>query len=359
MKIGIFGLPMSGKSTIFSLLTETPFDSSYKTESDEKIAYVKDKRIDILNDMYKPEKKIYAKLNIVDIPSYDIESDVKEKTRIFQMIQNVDAFVLVLRAFKSDNVPFPSYAENPLKQLQKIETEFIFRDIEVLEKRIERLEEQKKKKKLIREEEKEIEILNVIKEHLENEKFISKMNLSNEQKKLISSLSFYTLKPIIVLINLDEEQFSKENYEDKEEIINKCKDNNFAYLELSGKIESDLIELDKEERDIFMEDLKIDEPGINKLSRSVYECIGLISFFTTGKDEVRAWTIKKGTNMKKAAGAIHSDLEKNFIKAEVIKYNDLIELKTEDAVKNAGLWKLAGKEEEVNDGDILQIRANC
>lgn len=171
-------------------------------------------------------------------------------------------------------------------------------------------------------------------------------------------MSLFTLKPIITVVNIDENQHDSDDYSQKEELISTCKDNNFAYIDISGKIESDLVELDEDERKMFMEELNIERPGISRLSKVVYDHIGLISYFTVGKDEVRAWTIKKGTNMKKAAGAIHSALEKGFIKAEVIKYEDLIVAGNDEEARKQGLSRLAGKDEIVEDGNIMEIRAN-
>ncbi len=358
MKIGIFGLPMSGKTTIFSLLTEQDYDPSYKSDAEEKVALVKDERITNLSKMYNPKKTTYATINLVDIPSFDSKADAKEKSRILQMIQNVDAMVLVLRAFENEQVPFPEENETPLKQLNTLISEMIFRDIEVVENRIERLNNSIKKNKASKEEQKEYEIITKISEVLNEEKFAKDVELSDDEEKLISSLSLFTLKPMIVVVNVDEDQFMNDDYDGKEEVLDIVKRLDLAYLEISGKIEADINGLDEEEKKEFMEELNIKSPGIDRLSKVVYDHIGLISYFTVGEDEVRAWTIKKNTNMKEAAGAIHTALSKNFIKAQVMKYKDLIEYKSEQTLKDKGLVKLAGKDEIVEDGDILEIRAN-
>ena len=358
MKIGIFGLPMSGKTTMFSLLTEQDYDPTYKSEAEEKVALVKDERITNLSNMYNPKKTTYATINLVDIPSFDSKADMKEKSRILQMIQNVDAMVLVLRAFENDQVPFPEENDTPLKQLNTLISEMIFRDIEVVENRIERLNNSIKKNKASKDEQKEYEIITKISEVLNEEKFAKDVDLSDDEKKLISSLSLFTLKPIIVVVNVDEEQFMNNDYEGKNDVLEIVKNLDLAYLEISGKIEADINGLDEEEKKEFMEELNIKSPGIDRLSTVVYDHIGLISYFTVGEDEVRAWTIKKNTNMKEAAGAIHTALSKNFIKAQVMKYKDLIEHKSEQTLKDKGLVKLAGKEEIVEDGDVLEIRAN-
>lgn len=358
MKIGILGLKSTGKSTVFSLLTDSVFDGSYKTDAVEKTAKVKDERIDFFSGMYLPKKTTYATLNFIDIPGFDSKSDQKEKTRILQMIQAVDSIILVVRAFESTVIPWPEDNDTTLKQLETLRTELVIRDMEVVENRLERLQADKKKKKLTPETEKEEALLERIKQELDNGDFSSKLSINDDEKKLISSLALLTLKPIIVLLNIDEEQLKNASYKGREDILTDCEKQNFAYLELCGRIESDLVELSPEEKEVFMTELGIKKPGIDTLSKIVYDHIGLISFFTVGQDEVRAWTIEKNTSMKKAAGKIHSDLEKGFVKAEVMKSKDLIEYKSEEVLKSKGLWKLAGKDEIVQDGDILNIRAN-
>ncbi|PNR98206.1 GTP-binding protein [Petrotoga mexicana DSM 14811] len=360
MEIGIFGLPLTGKTTIFSLLTDYKIEDSYKREAIKRTAIIKDERVNSLARLYNPKKVIFASLDFIDIPSYDHKGDPKEKTRIFQMIQNVDALLLVIRSFKNPSVPWPENADNPIKQLEILKTELIFRDLEIVENRLERLETQKKKTKFSVTEENEEKILLKIKEVLEDEVFVSKMDLSEEDKKLVGSLALFTLKPIIVCVNVDDDQFSKNSYEYKEPVVEECKKQNFAYIEIDGKIEVEINELEnEEEKRLFLEDLSIKEPGVERLAKIVYNHVGLISFFTVGKDEVRAWTVKKGSTMKEAAGKIHSDFEKNFIRAEVMKYEDLIKYGSEEKVKEQGLWRLAGKDEILEDGEILNIRASA
>ncbi|QPM68470.1 DUF933 domain-containing protein [Atribacter laminatus] len=358
MKIGMFGLPLTGKTTIFSLLAGIPYDSSFKTEADEKISRIKDERLDILAKMYNPQRIVYASLDFVDIPSFDMAADKKEKNKIFQMIQNVDALLLVIRAFRNDQVPFPLGAETPRQQLEALRTELIIRDMEVVENRILRLQEQKRKKKPTPEEEREEVLLGMIQKELEDGNFASRLQLTNEDKKVLGSLACFTLKPIITVVNVDDEHLSKDVFPGKQLILDECIKQNFAFLIISGKIESELIELDEEARKEFMTELNIQKTGIERLAKVVFDHIGFISFFTVGKDEVRSWTIERGTTMKMAAAKIHTDLARGFIKAEVMKFSDLIRLETEEKVKQAGLWKLAGKEEIVEDADIITIRSS-
>ncbi|MBT1248105.1 MULTISPECIES: redox-regulated ATPase YchF [unclassified Thermosipho (in: thermotogales)] len=352
MKIGIIGLPQSGKTTIFSLLTGIDVDP-YSPVHQKGVAKVYDKRVELLSNMYNPKKTTYATLEFYDTPSLD-PSDKKSRTQVFNMVQSADALLLVLRAFENENVLFPE--ENAYKQLRIALDEFIFRDLEIVMNRIEKLENSKRK--LDNREEIELKLLKELREVLENEEFLSKHELTEEQKKMISSYSLVTLRPIIIAINLDENQFTKGKYPEKERVLDLVKDYNFAYIELCGLMEKEIQELNEEERQEFLKDLGIEESGIERLSKVVYEQLGLISFFTVGPDEVRAWTLKKGSSAVEAAGVIHTDLARGFIKAEVIKYEDLINYGSEKEVKERGLMKLVGKDYIVEDGDILTIRFN-
>ena len=353
MKVGIVGLSQVGKTTIFSLLTGIEVDL-FSQEHQRGTAKVHDKRVDVLTKMYEPKKITYATLEFFDTPALKIK-DAKERTAVFNAIQNVEALLIVVRAFKSENVPYPE-VERPFDQLKATLDEFLFRDLDVVTNRIERLENAKRK--LEPKEEIELKLLKRIQEALESEQFVSKLELADEEKKMLGGFSLATLKPIAVVVNVDEEQFSEKQYETKEEIIKLCNDNSFAYVELCGKLEMELNSLSDEEKMEFLKELGTEETGIQRLSKALYDQFGLISFFTVGKDEVRAWTLRKGAIAVEAAAAIHTDLARGFIKAEIIKYDDLIRLGSEKAVKDAGLMKLVGKEHIIEDGDIITIRFN-
>lgn len=360
MEIGIFGLLMSGKSTIFSLLTGiNPEEHVHKNEPLTGVAKIHDERVEKLSEIFKPKKTTYATLSFIDIPGFDTSANRKEKNRIFQFIQNVDSILAIVRAFKNPTVPWPHGAEDPLKQLDTIKSELLLRDLEVVENRLNRLNETEKKKKLSPDESAEKEILENVMEVLEQEKFVSTAELNDEDLKKIGSLSLFTAKPIIVVANIDEEQFSKGSYPGKEMLMKSCTENNFAYLELSGKIEQELNALSTEDRELFMSDLGIEESGIQRLSKVVYEHVGLISFLTVGEDEVRAWTVKRGATALDCAAKVHTDLAKRFIKAEVISYDHFMEAGSMSEAKNRGLLRLVGREEIVHDGDIVHIRANA
>ncbi len=355
MDIGILGLPYVGKTTIFNLLTGVTEESFSKHKSDKRVATVYDERIENLSQIYKPKKTTYATINFIDIPGLDPQSSTKEKNEIYKEIQNVDALLLIVRTFEDDSVPKNEKYPTPQSQLEALKYEMLFRDMEICETRINKVIQ--KKNKATKEELKQVEILKDIKEKLENDLMIYQMDLTDEIKKDISSFSFFTQKPVIVTFNVDDSQLNS-TFEGEKKSIEFCKKNDFGYLKICGKLEMEIGELDESDREDFLKDLGLSQSGIQRLTKVVYDHVGLISFFTVGPDEVRAWTIKKGTTMKKAAGKIHSDLERGFIRAEVVNYDDFIKYKNMKDIKEKGLLRLEGKDTIVQDGDILNIRFN-
>jgi len=313
-----------------------------------KIVEVKDPRVKQLSEMYHPKKTTYATLEFTDTNGLDIEAGSKERNRVFSMIQKCDALLWTVGNFSG--VP-----KTPLEQFEDIKTEIILRDLELVENRKKNLETAKRK--LEKDEEKELEVLNRLYDNLEKEKWPQVEDYSEEDKKACSSLSLFTLKPSIIVLNSDEDTYKKES-----PVIIKtkqiCNDFDFVLTEICGKFEQELTQLEPEERLLFMEEMGISQSGLDVLTQVVYEYVGLISFFTVGEDEVRAWTIKEGTAAKAAAGKIHSDLERGFIRAEVMHYDELMENGSEKALKEKGLLKVVGKEHVVVDGDILNIRFN-
>jgi len=353
MRVGIVGLSQVGKTTIFSLLTGMEVDL-FSEEHEKGIAKVHDPRVDVLAKMFEPKKVTYATLEFYDTPALKI-NDKKERMAVFSALQLAESLMIVVRAFENDAVSYPE-VEKPVEQLKATLDEFLFRDLDVVTSRIERLENAKRKLEM--KEEIELKLLKRLEEALGNEQLLSKIELTDEEKKMLGGFSLATLKPIAVVVNVDEEQFSNKDYETKAEIVELCKKNDFAYVELCGKLEMELNSLSEEERMELLKDLGTEETGIERLSRALYNQFGLISFFTVGKDEVRAWTLKKGSTALDAAGTIHTDLARGFIRAEIIKYDDLIRLGSEKAVKDAGLMLLVGKEHVVEDGDVINIRFN-
>jgi len=356
MKIGIVGMPLVGKTTLFNLLTgQHKETSSYSSKGTKNIgiATVCDQRLDYLSSFYHPKKTTYAAIEFVDIGGVSPELPTKEKVEIFSLIQDAEALLFIIRLFEDTMV---TGKEDPIVQIENLKYELLLRDLEVVENRIERLK--KSKKKLTHDELVEMEILNKCNQGLSDDRFLSNLGFSEDEIKKISGFSFYTLKPIIIVLNLSEEQFKAKSYSQKEELSKVIQDGNMASLNICGKMEMEISELEPGERQIFLEDLGLKESGIERLSRVGYKHLGLISFFTVGEDEVKAWTIRKGTIAKKAAGKVHSDIERGFIRAEIARYQDLVALGSMHAVKEKGLLKIEGKDAIIEDGDIINFRFN-
>jgi len=260
---------------------------------------------------------------------------------------------LVIRLFED---PMVAGQKDPVVQIENLKCELLFRDLEVVENRLGRLE--KTKRKLTHEELVEMEILKKCNQGLSDDQFLSNLEFSEDELKKISGFGFYTLKPIIIALNLGEEQFKTKLYPQKDKLVQVIGDGNMASLSICGKMEMEISQLEPDERQIFLEDLELKESGIERLSRVCYKHLGLVSFFTVGEDEVKAWTIKKDTVAKKAAGKVHSDIERGFIRAEIARYQDLVTLGSMQAIKEKGLLKIEGKEAIIKDGDIINFRFN-
>jgi len=357
MKIGIVGMPLTGKTTLFNLLTGQHKETSAYSSKGTKnvgIATVYDQRIDYLSSLYHPKKTTYANIEFVDIGGVSPELPAKEKAEIFSLIQDAEALLFVIRLFED---PAVTGETDPIVQIENLKCELLLRDLEVVENRTERLK--KSKKKLTHEELVEMEILEKCNQGLSDDFFLSNLEFSEDEVKKISGFSFYTLKPIIIALNLSEEQFKTKSYTQKDKLDQVIQDsNNMASLNICGKMEMEISELAADERQMFLEDLGLKESGIERLSRVCYKYLGLISFFTVGEDEVKAWTIKKDTVAKKAAGKVHSDIERGFIRAEIARYQDLVALDSMHVVKEKGLLKIEGKDAIIEDGDIINFRFN-
>ncbi len=356
MKIGILGMPLTGKTTLFNLLTGQEKEvSAFSTKGTKNIgvAKVHDQRIDYLSSLYHPKKTTYATIELIDIAGISPELSSREKSEIFGLIQDTEALLFAVRLFEDPTV---SGETNPLTQIDNLRYELLLRDLEVVENRLERLAHTKKK--LTHEELFEIEILKKCNQGLSEDQFLSKLEFTEDEMKKLSGFSFYTLKPIIIARNLSEEQFRTGTFFGKEELEKIVRENGMASIDICGKMEMEINQLEEEERKMFLEDLGLKESGIERLSRICYQYLGLISFFTVGEDEVKAWTIKKNTIAKKAAGKVHSDIERGFIRAEIAKYQHLVDLGDMHKVKEKGLLKVEGKEAIIEDGDIINFRFN-
>ncbi len=358
MRIGLIGLPKSGKTTIFNALTgmdiEVSAYSQGESEPNQSIINVVDERITKLSEMYNPKKTVYATIEYIDFAGVN-KSDQKQELMSGQgmvLLKNTDALALVVRNF-SDSVLDEMYGSpDPLSEIETIEAEMIISDLIIAEKRLEKIALSYKrgiKTPALQIEEKAI---NSVIEHLNNEKALRTLELPEEEEKSIRGFQFVSQKPLLVILNTDENQYGQ-NQAIIDDLAKK-----FPILEFAGKFESELNGLDEEEKEVFMEDMGIVESARDRLTKFSYDILGYLSFFTVGSDEVRAWTIENGANAVEAAGKIHSDLARGFIRAECFNYEDLMALGSEKALRDKGLFRLEGKSYIVKDGDILNIRFN-
>ena len=360
MKIGLIGLNQTGKTTLFSLLTgkdESSGSLSGKSAANIGTCVVPDERIDFLSALYRPKKTTYAKIEITDIAGFSASDTASGSgaSRFLNDVRPCDAIVHVLRAFQSDTVLHDLDSLDPARDLETVETEMLFADLEMIEKRIGRI---RAGKKVTKEHEAEIELLNKCYDRLEKGGSLLDMELSESERLFTRQFAFLTEKPRFAVVNLDESQWDSKNWPGKEALQALSLKLKIPVLELCVGMELEINRLSDEDKLLFMEDMKISESGIAVLSKAAYSLLGLISFMTVGEDEVRAWTIEDGTIAKHAAGKIHTDIERGFIRAEVVKYHDLFDLGTMPKVKEKGLFKLEGKDYIVNDGDIINFRFN-
>ncbi|HOQ11578.1 MAG TPA: redox-regulated ATPase YchF [Spirochaetota bacterium] len=353
MELGIIGLPQSGKKSLYELLT-----GAKTSESGDKIiagvANIRDERFDRLVRMYAPKKEVPAKINIQLFPK--IESDSIKEGKIFTDISKMDALCHVVRAFKDDSIYHALGSVDPIRDISMINSELVMHDLIFIEKRFERIEAAKKRKPDPRLDAEE-KLLSRMQAHLEQEKHLRTFSLSDEDKKLISGYPFITAKKMLIVLNVGDKDIKDTSLVSK--VKTSLKELDIEVMQVSAKLEAEILSLDSDEEKLeFMEDAGIEEPALNILSDLAMKTLGLISFFTVGKDEVRQWQIKKGSSAPEAAGEIHSDIQRGFIRAEVMKYKDLIEYGNEEELKKAGKFYVMGKDYIVEDGDIINFRFN-
>lgn len=350
MKIGIIGMPQSGKSTLFRLLTNSTPGLNGKAAI--AVGKVPDQRIDRLSEIFRPRKTTYAAIDFVDVPGF--AGSGSNAGEFFEKVRDVDALVLVVRAFESDTVPALSGIQ-PAANFRTIQQELLIADWSVLEKRLERAAKLRMKGGRAE----DLAVLEKCKATLEEDRPLRQLELSAEEEQLIRDYNFLTKKPLIVVVNVDEGQMKRQSYPQQAELERELAEKGIPFLVVCGQLEMEINELDSTDAALFMEELGITETGIARLARTVYSDLGLISFFTVGEDEVRAWTIRSGYTARKAAGKIHSDIERGFIRAEVVSYADFIECGgSMQKAKEKGLFRLEGKDYTVKDGDIISFRFN-
>ncbi|NLW92201.1 MAG: redox-regulated ATPase YchF [Syntrophomonadaceae bacterium] len=353
MQLGIIGMPMVGKSSIFELLTENTGRSHGGNKANVAMARIPDTRIDYLSGVFKPKKTTYAQMEVVDIPGLVPGAD-RAAAVFLDSVRKADALLMVVRLFNDDTIPIYGDNIDPVSDIETINYELLLADLDLIEKRIERINANKKKALMAD----ELSLLERLQSALEDEQPLSSLDLSDKDQEFLTAYQFLTLKPLLVCLNLSDDQLASHDFGGRDEVYTYCTEHNLPVVEVSASIERDIMELNEEEKDIFMEELGIDEAGIVKISRTMYDHLGLMSFFTVGEDEVKAWTIEKGTAARKAAGKIHSDIERGFIRAEVVNYDEFKELGSMTAIKEKGLFRLEGKEYIVKDGEIVHFRFN-
>ena len=362
LKCGIVGITNIGKTTIFNCISKTKAETSNYAFSASKsnlgVVDVPDPRLYKIAELVNPEKIIPATVEIVDIPGLAKGASHGEGigNKFLDDIQRTDAMIHVLRCFDDENLPHVEGSVNPVRDMEIVDLELQIKDLEMVERKIQRME--KVAKSGDKEAKKAIEVLTRYKEHFENFQNARTLDIDEDDKRFVQDILLLTDKPVIYVCNVDDDSAVSGNAY-VESVKEALKGKEAEVLVIAGALEADIAELDTEEERLeFLNDAGLEEPGVNKMIRAAYNLLNLQAFFTQGPKEVRAWTIKKGMTAPQAAGVIHSDLERGFIRAEVIKYEDFINYKTEQAVKEAGKMKLEGKNYIVEDGDLMNIRFN-
>ena len=363
LKAGIVGLPNVGKSTLFNAITNQkilaenyPFAT---IEPNVGIVTVPDERMDRLKEMYNPDRFIPTAYEFTDIAGLVKGASQGEGlgNKFLSHIREVDAIVEVVRCFDDGNIIHVEGNIDPIRDIETINLELSIADLDVINGRLERVGKKAKttkdKNDLL-----ELEALNKSKEALEKDIPLRQLDYSEEELKILKSYSFLTLKPIIYLANVQEEELGKADNEYVKEVKEYASKEGSKVVSLCAKVEEDLSEMSKEEKDEMFAMLGVEHSGLDELIKTTYDILGLETYFTVGKDEVRAWTFKKGMNAKECAGIIHTDFEKGFIRAEVMSYDDIVRLGSELKVREAGLLRLEGKDYLMQDGDICHFRFN-
>jgi GTP-binding protein YchF len=358
MKTGIIGLPQVGKTSLFKILTKAKLEDhgySNPREAHIGVARVPDERLDKLSALYSPKKTTYAQVEYADVAA--IGQEALKETAFLTSLRQVDALIHVLRAFEDESIPHVG-AIDPLRDIKNVEFDLMVSDLGQVEKRLERLEKDLKKMRS-NDLERENDLLLRAKEALEKELPLRELEMTAEEKKLIKGFMFLSQKPILYALNIGE---SATLGADLDAAVAKFKLEEVAHrpnsgaTAICGKVEAELAEMDDEEAADFLSSYGLHESGLVRLIRKSYELLGLISFFTAGEDECRAWTVPVGSKAPQAAGAIHTDLEHHFIRAETIRWDSLLEAGSEAAARSKGTLRLEGKEYIVQDGDVLHIR---
>lgn len=364
MKLGIVGLPNVGKSTLFNSLTKAGAESANypfcTIDPNVGVVTVPDKRLDVLGEMYHTKKIIPAAIEFVDIAGLVKGASKGEGlgNQFLANIREVDAIVHVVRCFENTNIVHVDGSIDPIRDIETINLELIFSDLEILERRIAKTVKLSRNDKAAA---KELDLLNRVKAHLEDNKMAKSFVTDDEdEQEWLASYNLLTAKPVIFAANVSEDDLADDgaNNEGVKVVREYAASEDCEVFVVCAEIEEEISQLDDDEKAMFLEELGLKESGLEKLIRASYHLLGLISYLTAGEPEVRAWTIKRGTKAPQAAGKIHTDFERGFIRAEVVSYDDLMACGTHAAAKEKGLVRLEGKEYVVQDGDIMLFRFN-
>ncbi len=357
MRLGIIGLPNSGKTTIFNALTRSNYPtspvSSGKMEVFTAVVSVPDERIDKLTAMYKPKRTIYTTITYTDIGGLEkgmgaggISGALRNE------LQQVDGFIHVVRVFEDEKVPHPEITVDPARDVNTMDMEFLLADMLVVEKRMERLVEDQKKGKSVNKQaiEQEAELMERLKGQLDQEQPLRDLDITEDELKLIRGYGLMSIKPMLIVFNCGEAK------REPADILPDYPHKQVALVSLQGRVEAEIAQLEGDDAKMFLEEYGISEPSASRVIRASYDLMHIQSFFTVGADEVRAWSVGIGATAQQAAGVIHSDLARGFIRAEVMHYAELMKGGSEAELKKLGQMRLEGKEYIVLDGDIINVR---